>query len=118
MGNELRMETRTSRGSASIAPPLCDFVSAILTGLSICTTTSYDISPRASATRMVENTPKPQKPVPRDTLLFRLFNPELYIPYNRWIAGIGSIVCAAAIAKVAYLKYEFEAEKSRGEERR
>ncbi len=89
-----------------------------MTGLSICTTTSYDISPRASATRMVENTPKPQKPVPRDTLLFRLFNPELYIPYNRWIAGIGSIVCAAAIAKVAFLKYEFEAEKSRGEERR
>ena len=52
--------------------------------------------------------------MPRDTLLFRLFNPELYIPYNRWIAGIGSVVCAAAIAKVAYLKYEFEAEKSRG----
>ena len=70
-------------------------------------------SPRASATRMVENTPKPQKPVIRDTLLFRVFNPELYIPYNRWIAGIGSVVCAAAIAKVAYLKYEHEAEKSR-----
>ena len=49
----------------------------------------------------------------RDTLLFRVFNPELYIPYNRWIAGIGSVVCAAAIAKVAYLKYEHEAEKSR-----
>ena len=62
---------------------------------------------------MVENTPKPQKPVIKDTLLFRVFNPELYIPYNRWIAGIGSVVCAAAIAKVAYLKYEHEAEKSR-----
>lgn len=61
--------------------------------------------------------PKPppvqQKPVITSTLLFRMANPELYIGYNKWVAGIGSLVCGAAIAKVAYLKYEHEIEKAK-----
>jgi hypothetical protein len=65
---------------------------------------------------MVEpNTPKPpaqQKPVVTSTLLFRMMNPELYIGYNRWIAGVGSLVCGIAIAKVALMKYEHEMEKA------
>lgn len=56
--------------------------------------------------------PVQQKPVITSTLMFRLANPELYIGYNKWIAGVGSLVCAAAIAKVAYMKYEHEMEKA------
>ena len=67
--------------------------------------------------RMVEPpNPKPpvqQKPVVTSTLLFRMANPELYIGYNRWIAGVGSLVCGVAIAKVCHMKYEFEMEKAR-----
>ena len=61
--------------------------------------------------------PTPQKPVITDTLLFRMMNPELYVGYNRWIAGIGSVVCAVAIAKVAHMKYEHENEKKAPPER-
>jgi hypothetical protein len=60
-------------------------------------------------------TPKPaatQKPVITSTLMFRMANPELYVGYNRWIAGVGSLVCGAAIAKVAYMKYEHEVDKA------
>lgn len=49
-----------------------------------------------------------QKPVVTSTLLFRMMNPELYVGYNRWVAGIGTIVCGLAIAKVAHMKYESE----------
>lgn len=66
-------------------------------------------------------TPKPpvqQKPVITSTLMFRLANPELYMGYNKWIAGVGSLVCAAAIAKVAHMKYEHEMEKSKHPPRR
>ena len=55
----------------------------------------------------------PQKPVITSTLLFRIANPELYMGYNRWIAGIGSVVCGAALLKVAHMKYEVEVEKAR-----
>lgn len=68
-------------------------------------------------------TPKPttppvqQKPVVTSTLLFRMANPELYVGYNRWIAGVGSVVCGVAIAKVAYMKYEHEMDKAKNPRR-
>ena len=58
------------------------------------------------------NTSKPPAR-PTSTLLFRVFNPELYVGYNRWIAGVGTLVCGVAVAKVAHMKYEREVELAR-----
>ena len=55
----------------------------------------------------------PPRPVITSTLLFRMMNPELYVGYNRWIAGVGTLVCGVAIAKVAHTKYEREVELAR-----
>ena len=47
---------------------------------------------------------------PTSTLLFRVFNPELYVGYNRWIAGVGSLLCGMAVVNFALMKYELERE--------
>ena len=75
-------------------------------------------SPRRPAGRMADPAPSkppgaPPRPVITSTLLFRMMNPELYVGYNRWIAGVGTLVCGAAIAKVAHMKYEREVELAR-----
>ena len=54
-------------------------------------------------------TPKPpvQQPlIPTGTSLFKLMNPELYVPYNKWIALVGGVVCGAAVLNVGRLIYE------------
>ena len=53
---------------------------------------------------------------PTSTLLFRVFNPELYVGYNRWIAGFGSLVCGLAVVNVGLMKYEHERELKRERE--
>jgi|TARA_B110000977_G_scaffold189359_1_gene258729 hypothetical protein len=45
--------------------------------------------------------------------LFRVFNPELYVGYNKYIAGIGSLICGIAIMNVGMMKYEADAELKR-----
>ena len=57
-----------------------------------------------------------QKPVVTSTLLFRMMNPELYVGYNRWIAGVGSLVCGLAVVNVGLMKYERERELKRERE--
>tara|TARA_B110000305_G_scaffold211218_1_gene245458 strand:- start:106 stop:393 length:288 start_codon:yes stop_codon:yes gene_type:complete len=52
-------------------------------------------------------------PRPTSTLLFRVFNPELYVGYNKYIAGIGSLICGIAIMNVGMMKYEADAELKR-----
>lgn len=61
------------------------------------------------------NTSKPPAR-PTSTLLFRVFNPELYVGYNRWIAGVGSLVCGLAVVNVGLMKYERERELKRERE--
>jgi hypothetical protein len=45
-----------------------------------------------------------------------VFNPELYVGYNRWIAGVGSLVCGLAVVNVGLMKYERERELKRERE--
>jgi len=60
--------------------------------------------------------PKPPIKAPTSTLLFRVFNPELYVGYNKWVALGGSLICGMAILNVGLMKYEREMELKRERE--
>ena len=54
----------------------------------------------------------PPRPVITSTLLFRMMNPELYVGYNRWIAGVGTLCVAWRLPRWR-MKYEREVELAR-----
>ena len=59
----------------------------------------------------------PPPPIrPTSTLLFRVFNPELYVGYNKYVAGIGTLICGMALFNVGMMKHERDLEVKRERE--
>jgi|TARA_B110000977_G_scaffold197083_1_gene278805 hypothetical protein len=45
-----------------------------------------------------------------------VFNPELYVGYNKYVAGIGTLICGMALFNVGMMKHERDLEVKRERE--